>query len=78
MSTEAAEKMRRKSSIPSSNHWRYLLNFQQVHESVRVSKEGVATYAADPLIAFDCSKLIIRRMMAYMPRMVTESDKVLI
>ena len=42
MSTEATGRMRRKLSIPSSNHWQYLLNFQQVHESVRVSKEGVA------------------------------------
>ena len=42
MSTEAAKRTRRKLSLPSSNHWQYLLNFQQVHENIRVSKEDVA------------------------------------
>ena len=42
MSSQIVEKVRRKLSIPSSNHWRYLLNFQPVLDNAHVNKEGVA------------------------------------
>ena len=36
------DKQRRKTSIPSANCWRYMLNFQHVPETAKVWKEDVA------------------------------------
>ena len=36
------DKPSRKTSIPSTNCWRYMLNFQHVPESTKVCKENVA------------------------------------
>ena len=36
------DKPSRKTSIPSANHWRYMLNFQHVAETAKVCKEDVA------------------------------------
>ena len=36
------DRVSRKVSIPSSNRWKYLLNFTNVLESARVNKDAVA------------------------------------
>ena len=39
--SKTMDKQRRKTSIPSANHWRYMLNFQHVPETAKVQKEDV-------------------------------------